>query len=293
MVPNPDSFEAIPGHGLKAKYADHMILIGNRKLILDDNIPVTDEINTTLSELEIQGKTAILIAIDNKLAGIIALADTLKEHAKEAIDSLKSMGIEVVMLTGDNERTAKSVASKLGINRVIAQISPQQKEQAISKLKEQEKKIVAMIGDGINDAPALARADLGIAIGSGTDVAKETGGIILIKDDIRDAVTALDLGKKTVSKIKQNLFWAFAYNTGLIPIAGGILVPFMGVGIFGWLPMLAGLAMAMSSVTVVGNSILLGRYKPKFAARKSRSREEIYSNEDLKQSYAPITQTSS
>ena len=294
MVPNPDSFEAISGHGLKARYADHIIIIGNRKLMLDYNIPLTDEINTTLSALETQGKTATLVVIDNKIAGIIALADTIKEHAKEAIDSLKSMGIEVVMLTGDNERTAKSVASKLGINRVIAQILPQQKEQAISKLKEQEKKIVAMIGDGINDAPALARADLGIAIGSGTDVAKETGGIILIKDDIRDAVTALDLGKKTVSKIKQNLFWAFAYNTGLIPIAGGLLVPFMGVGIFGWLPMLAGLAMAMSSVTVVGNSILLGRYKPKFAARKSRrSREEIYSNEDLKQSYAPITQTSS
>jgi P-type Cu+ transporter len=266
MVPNPDSFEAISGHGLKARYADHIIIIGNRKLMLDYNIPLTDEINTTLSALETQGKTATLVVIDNKIAGIIALADTIKEHAKEAIDSLKSMGIEVVMLTGDNERTAKSVASKLGINRVIAQILPQQKEQAISKLKEQEKKIVAMIGDGINDAPALARADLGIAIGSGTDVAKETGGIILIKDDIRDAVTALDLGKKTVSKIKQNLFWAFAYNTGLIPIAGGLLVPFMGVGIFGWLPMLAGLAMAMSSVTVVGNSILLGRYKPKFAA---------------------------
>jgi P-type Cu+ transporter len=199
---------------------------------------------------------------------------TLKENAKDAIDSLKSMGIEVIMLTGGNERTAKAVASKLGIRNVIAQVLPQQKEQVISKLKEEQreevgedkkkkKRVVAMVGDGINDAPALARADLGIAIGSGTDVAKETGGIILIKDDIRDVVTALDLGKKTVSKIKQNLFWAFAYNTGLIPIADGILVPFMGVGIFGWLPMLAGLAMAMSSVTVVGNSILLGRYKPK------------------------------
>jgi Cu+-exporting ATPase len=195
------------------------------------------------------------------------------------------MGIEIVMLTGDNERTAKAVASKLGIDRVIAQVLPQEKEQVISKLKEQEKKIVAMVGDGINDAPALARAHLGIAIGSGTDVAKETGGIILIKDDIKDVVTALDLGRKTVSKIKQNLFWAFAYNTGLIPIAGGILVPFLGVGIFGWLPMLAGLAMAMSSVTVVGNSILLGRYKPRFAHAKSR-KEEVYSDEDLKKAYS-------
>jgi Cu+-exporting ATPase len=291
VVSNPDSFEAVSGHGLKATYADHVVLIGNRKLMDDNHIPVTESIDNTLKQLEIQGKTATLVAIDNKLSGIIALADTIKENAKEAIDILtKSMGIEVIMLTGDNERTAKAVASKLGISRVIAQVLPQQKEQIISKLKDEEKKVVAMVGDGINDAPALARADLGIAIGSGTDVAKETGGIILIKDDLRDVVTALDLGRKTVSKIKQNLFWAFAYNTGLIPIAGGILVPFIGVGIFGWLPMLAGLAMAMSSVTVVGNSILLGRYKPRFAIRKTKQKV-IYSNKDLKQAYTP-TQTS-
>ncbi len=298
IVSNPDSFEAVSGHGLRATYADHTILIGNRKLMEDNNIPVTEAVETTLKQLETQGKTATLVAVDNKLAGIIALADTIKENAKETIDILtKSMGIKVVMLTGDNERTARAVASKLGIERVIAQVLPQQKEQIISKLKgseEEEKIVVAMVGDGINDAPALARADLGIAIGSGTDVAKETGGIILIKDDLRDVVTALDLGKKTVSKIKQNLFWAFAYNAGLIPIAGGILVPFMGVGIFGWLPMLAGLAMAMSSVTVVGNSILLGRYKPRFAvSRRSRREEEgeISSKEDLKRVYAPTTMT--
>jgi Cu+-exporting ATPase len=281
MVSNSDSFEAVSGHGLKARYADHTILIGNRKLMDDGHIPVTETIDSRLKDLEIEGKTAVLVAIDDKLAGIIGIADTIKENAKETIDSLKSMGIEVVMLTGDNERTANAVASKLGINRVIAQVLPQQKEQVISKLKA-EGKVVAMVGDGINDAPALATADLGIAIGSGTDVAKETGGIILIKDDIRDVVTALDLGKKTVSKIKQNLFWAFAYNTGLIPIAGGILVPFLGVGIFGWLPMLAGVAMAMSSVTVVGNSILLGRYKPRFVKRKS-VREETYINADLEE----------
>jgi P-type Cu+ transporter len=294
MVSNPDSFEAVSGHGLRAVYADHTILIGNRKLMEGNSIPVTETIDEDLKQLETQGKTATLVAIDNKIAGIIALADTIKDSAKQAIDSLKSMGIEVVMLTGDNEGTAKAVASKLGIDKVIAQVLPQGKEQVISELKKasasKKSGSVAMVGDGINDAPALARADLGIAIGSGTDVAKETGGIILIKDDIKDVVTALDLGRKTVSKIKQNLFWAFAYNAGLIPIAGGILVPFMGVGIFGWLPMLAGLAMAMSSVTVVGNSILLGRYKPRFANKKTK-REELYTDEDLKKAYSVQTAT--
>ena len=260
----------------------------------DNKIPVNKEVDSTLKQLEAEGKTAVLVSIDSKLSGIIALADTIKENAKDAIDSLKSTGIEVIMLTGDNERTANSIASKLGINRVIAQVLPQQKEQVISKLQQEENKMVAMVGDGINDAPALARADLGISIGSGTDVAKETGGIILIKGDLRDVVTALDLGNKTVSKIKQNLFWAFAYNTGLIPIAAGVLVPFLGVGIFGWLPMLAGVAMAMSSVTVVGNSILLGRYKPKFVAKKLKKEEEeeeeIYSNKGFKQTYVPPTQ---
>lgn len=281
VISNPDSFEAVSGHGLKAWYADHTILIGNRKLMREIDLLVTETTESRLKELEMQGKTAVLIAVNNKIAGIIALADTIKENAKEAIDVLKSMGIDVALLTGDNEITAKAVASKLAIDSVIAQVLPHQKEQVIAKLKV-EGKVVAMVGDGINDAPALARADLGIAIGSGTDVAKETGGIILIKDDIRDVVTALDLGKKTVAKIKQNLFWAFAYNTGLIPIAGGILVPFLGVGIFGWLPMLAAVAMAMSSVTVVGNSMLLGRYKPRFAKKELSREKEIVGSPDLK-----------
>lgn len=287
MVSNPDSFEAISGHGLRARYADDTILIGNRKLIHDNNILVNTDVDLKLNTLETQGKTATLVAVDNKIVGIIAIADTVKDSAKQAVDLLKSMGTEVVMLTGDNERTAKVVASKLGIDKVIAQVLPQEKEQVISGLKCKEEKngLVAMVGDGINDAPALARADLGIAIGSGTDVAKETGGIILIKDDLRDVVTALDLGRKTVSKIKQNLFWAFAYNAGLIPIAGGILVPFMGVEIFGWLPMFAGLAMAMSSVTVVGNSILLGRYKPRSADDKPK-RDELHTDEDFKKAYS-------
>ena len=263
-ITNPDSFEAISGYGLKATYSNHTIMIGNRKMMEDNQIAVTESMDTKLSVFEKEGKTAVLVSIDNTLSGIIAISDTIKENAKGAIKALKSKGIEVIMLTGDNKRTANAVASQLNIDRVIAEVLPHQKEEVVAKLKTQEGKVVAMVGDGINDAPALARADLGIAIGSGTDVAKETGGIILIKDDIRDVVIALDLGKRTVSKIKQNLFWAFAYNTGLIPIAAGALVPVLGLGVFGWLPILAGLAMAMSSVTVVTNSLLLGKYKPKY-----------------------------
>ena len=272
ILSSPDFFEAVSGRGLRARYADHTILIGNRKLMAENKLSVSSAIETKLKQFESEGKTATIIAIDYNLSGIIVFADTIKDEAGEAIDSLKLMGMDVVMLTGDNERTAKAVAYQLGISKVFSQVLPPQKEQVISSLKKNGN-VVAMVGDGINDAPALAQADLGIAIGSGTDVAKETGGIILIKGDLRDVVTALDLGRKTVSKIKQNLFWAFAYNAGLIPIAGGILVPFGGVGIFGWLPMLAGLAMAMSSVTVVGNSILLGRYKP---GSKKERREEDY-----------------
>jgi len=263
VIVSPDSFEAVAGHGLQAVYSNQSIMIGNRKMMFDNRLFIDMNIETRLSQLEQEGKTAVLVSINNRLSGIIAIADTVKEGAKEVIEILKNQRIEPIMLTGDNERTAKAVASKIGIDRVIAEVLPHQKEEIVANLKTKENKIVAMVGDGINDAPALARADLGIAIGSGTDVAKETGGIILIKNDIRDVITALELGKKTVSKIKQNLFWAFAYNTGLIPIAAGALVPILGLSVFGWLPILAGIAMAMSSVTVVTNSLLLGRYKPK------------------------------
>ncbi|MFL6308931.1 MAG: heavy metal translocating P-type ATPase [Nitrososphaera sp.] len=273
----PDSFEVISGRGLKATYADHTILIGNRKLMQENSINVSSHIDSVLSSLEEEGKTATIISIDGSLSGIIAMADTVKESAKEAVDVLKhKMNMELIMLTGDNDRTAKAIASQLGIAKVVAQVLPEQKEKIIAKLRSEEGRVVAMVGDGINDAPALARADLGIAIGSGTDVAKETGGIILIKSDVRDVATALELGKKTVSKIKQNLFWAFAYNTGLIPIAGGALVPLLGLSVFGWLPILAGAAMALSSVTVVGNSILLGRFRPKYATAKLKKEHEYH-----------------
>jgi P-type Cu+ transporter len=285
-VSNPESFEAVSGHGLRAVYANHTVLIGNRKLMQENSIAVGQDVDPALKNLEQEGKTAVLVSVDDKLCGIIAMADTVKQSAKKAISSLKRMGIEVIMLTGDNERTARTIASKLGIDQVIAQVLPQEKEQVVARLKG-EGRVVAMVGDGINDAPALARADLGIAIGSGTDVAKETGGVILIKGDVRDVVTALELGKKTVSKIKQNLFWAFAYNTGLIPVAAGALVPFLGLSVFGWLPILAGAAMALSSVTVVGNSMLLGRYRPRYAAAKPK-REQIYTDRELKEIYTEV-----
>jgi Cu+-exporting ATPase len=286
VVTTPESFKAISGNGLKAAYAAHTIMIGNRKMMADNRIAITDQaVESTMRALETEGKTATLISIDEKLAGIIAMADTVKEHAYQAIGSLKNMGMEVIMLTGDNERTAKTIASKLGIDKVIAQVLPQQKEEVIANLKS-EGKVVAMVGDGVNDAPALARADLGIAIGSGTDVAKETGGIILIKNDLRDVVTAFQLGRKTVSKIKQNLFWAFAYNTGLIPVAAGALVPFFGAQMYSWLPFLAAAAMAMSSVSVVGNSLLLGRYMPSFAVGKQeKDQKKIYAEKRLREEY--------
>ena len=264
VIADPDSFEAVIGHGIKVRYANHSILLGNRNLMKNHGIEI-DEFDNKMKELEEQGKTATLLAVDNKLSGIIAMADTIKENAPEAIKELKNAGIDVIMLTGDNQKTANAIAKKLGIKTVLAEVLPQQKEEVIRKLKE-EKKIVAMVGDGINDAPALAVADLGIAIGSGTDIAKETGGIVLIKEDLRDVVTAMEISKKTVAKIKQNLFWAFAYNTALIPIAAGALVPLFGAEMYNYLPFLAAGAMAFSSATVVGNSLLLGRYKPKIQA---------------------------
>jgi Cu+-exporting ATPase len=255
-------FEAIPGKGVKATIQGKKIVLGNRKLVAEMSLGLS-KMEEKTSELEEDGKTVMFLIIDGKLAGIIAAADTLKEHAKEAVQELKKMNIDVIMLTGDNERTAKSIARRLGIERVLADVLPQQKEDMIEKLQE-EGKIVAMVGDGINDAPALAKANVGIAIGSGTDVAKETGGIVLVKEDLRDVVTAIKLSKSTVRKIKQNLFWAFAYNTVLIPIAAGALIPFFGPQVYDVLPFLAAGAMALSSVTVVSNSLLLERFKSSF-----------------------------
>ena len=255
-------FDAYPGEGVSAKVGGRLVELGSGPFLTSRGVKVSEAENSLL-RLQGEGKTTILVAVDGSLEGIIAAADSVKPSAPRAIRALKSMGIEVVMLTGDNERTASAVASDLGIDRHMSEVTPQMKEEVVDSLRA-EGRVVAMVGDGINDAPALAKADVGIAIGSGTDVARETGGIVLIKDDLLNVPAAIDLSRKTLSKIKQNLFWAFAYNACLIPVAAGLLVPFLGAGVYGVLPFLAAAAMALSSVTVVGNSLLLSRYRPEF-----------------------------
>lgn len=254
---DPSNFEALPGLGVKATVSGREVFLGNPELMNKFSIPV-DVNSQRIGELQNQGKTVTFLAVDRQPAAMIGLADTVKESSARAVKALQNMGLEVVMLTGDNEKTAKAIAQTLGIDTIIANVRPDQKEEILKKLQTSGKK-VAMVGDGINDAPALAAADVGIAIGSGTDVAKETGGIVLVKDDMTDVPKAIELSKATVSKIKQNLLWAFFYNVALIPIAAGVLVPLLGPGIYQVLPLLAGAAMAISSVTVVSNSLLLRR----------------------------------
>jgi Cu+-exporting ATPase len=258
----PETFEAIPGRGIRAKVFGRSILLGNRGLMTMAGVGIggADE---ALQRFEADGKTGMLLAVDGSLAGIIAVADTPKEHAAEAVRALKAMGIEVLMLTGDNRRTAEAIARQAGVDRVIAEVLPDQKAARIKELQGQGE-VVAMVGDGINDAPALAQADVGIALGSGTDVAMEAGGIVLIKDDLRDVVASIQLSRSTVRKIRQNLFWAFFYNTALIPLAAGILATgaLFGVRIV-LSPIIAGAAMGFSSVTVVVNSLTLRRFRPR------------------------------
>ncbi|MFT9485936.1 MAG: heavy metal translocating P-type ATPase [Tepidibacillus sp.] len=256
-IVDADSFEAIPGHGVEAIYQNHRILAGNRRLMKKEGIPF-DSFVSSAEKLEYEGKTAMFVAIDGKPAGIIAVADTLKENAKEAVSRLKKMGIKVAMITGDNKRTADAIAKQVGIDIVLAEVLPQDKSNEVIKLQQQGYK-TAMVGDGINDAPALAQADVGIAIGSGTDVAKETGDIILIKDDIRDVVNGIEIAHATMNKVKQNLFWAFIYNTLGIPLGAGLLYPFFGLVVS---PELAALFMAVSSVSVTLNTLLLKGFHP-------------------------------
>jgi Cu+-exporting ATPase len=244
-LPDPSAFEAIPGHGIMAVYDNHTILFGNRRLMETRGISV-DEHDEAIRRLESEGKTAMILGVDGEISAIIAVADTIKDGSPEAVEELNDMGIETIMLTGDNEITAKAVARQVGITRVIANVLPGEKAKVIQDLKD-DGNVVGMVGDGINDAPALAVADIGIALGSGSDIAKEAGGIVLIKDDLRDVVKGVKLSKLTMRKIRQNLFWALAYNTGAIPIAAAGLLN----------PIIAAAAMSASSLSVVGNASTL------------------------------------
>jgi len=248
------SFMAVPGHGVEGTVDGLQVVLGNRKLMERDSIAIDAQADE-LFRLESEGKTVMLVAIDGELAGLVAVADTLKEHSPDAVARLSQMGVESYMLTGDNHRTAQAVAEQTGIasDHVMAEVLPEHKAQNVEKLQEAGH-TVAMVGDGINDTPALAQADVGIAMGAGTDVAVETGDIVLMRDDLRDVVTAIELSRATMSKIRQNFFWALGYNMLGIPIAA--------VGLLSQVPWIAGLAMAFSSVSVVTNSLLLRRFKP-------------------------------
>jgi Cu+-exporting ATPase len=262
---NPEDFQNLPGRGVRAKVGESLILLGNRTLMQESQID-TGSYEADIRSIEELGRTAMLLAKDSRLIGIIGVADVVKQTSAEAIAELKRMNIEVVMLTGDNQRTASVIAKELGIDRVLAEVLPEDKAKEIAKLQA-EGKVVAMVGDGVNDAPALVKADVGIAIGSGTDVAIESGSIVLIKNDLRDVVAAIQLSKRTMQKIRQNLFWAFGYNTAGIPLAAGLIFPFFNVLLP---PIVAAGAMALSSVSVVSNAALLKRYTPEIKREGKR-----------------------
>ena len=251
----PVDFHALPGFGVEGKVDNQKVLLGNKRLMVENQIDISS-IDNQLVKLTENGKTPMILCVDGKVAGLIATTDALKPHAKENILNLKKMGLDVVMLTGDNSKTAQAVAGQLGINRVISEVLPSGKVDEIEKIK-QSGHCVAMVGDGINDAPALAAADVGIALGSGADVAMEASDITLVGSGIKATVESIELSKATMSKIRQNLFWAFIYNIVCIPIAAGVLYPAYGILLQ---PVFAAAAMSLSSLSVVGNSLLLNRY---------------------------------
>ena len=269
VLPEVKDFEALAGLGVHGTVNGKDLIVGNSTFMESLKIDIREH-SPLVEKLQNEAKTVVYAAIDKKPVAVLALADTLKSHAREAIQELKKMGKEIIMITGDNPKTAQAIAHELGIDRVLAQVLPQQKAEVIKNLQ-REGKTVAMVGDGINDSPALAQSDIGIAVGSGTDVAVQTGQVILVKDDLRDVVTAIQLSGKTIKKVWQNLFWAFIYNVLAIPIAGGALYPnyefihplfrYVPSG-FTLRPEIAGFAMAFSSVSVVTNSLLLRRYTP-------------------------------
>jgi len=246
---DPRKFEAIPGHGVKAEVETIEVLLGNRKLMKENNVDISAA-REILDRLETEGKTVMLMAIAGEMAGVIAVADTVKGNSARAVKALKNMGIEVYMITGDNQRTAKAIAKQVGIDHVLAEVLPEHKAEEIIRLGKQGK-VTGMVGDGINDAPALAAADVGLAIGTGTDVAIETSDVTLMSGDLMGIVLAIKLSRATMRNIKQNLFWAFIYNT--------IGIPFAALGYLS--PVIAGAAMSFSSVSVVSNALRLKRFK--------------------------------
>jgi Cu+-exporting ATPase len=264
-------FEAISGGGIRARVEGRKVLVGSRRFLLESSVS-EDGLVARSEELAREGKTPIFVAVDGEAAGLVGVADVVRDESREAVDRLHSLGLEVAMLTGDNRRTAEAIARKLGIDRVVAEIRPEDKAAEVKRLQAEGKR-VGMVGDGINDAPALAQADVGVAIGTGTDVAMEAADLTLISGDVRGVARAIELSKATVRNIKQNLFWAFAYNVALIPVAAGILYPLFSdgtvpealrplLGEYGFLnPVLAAAAMALSSVTVVSNALRLRRVK--------------------------------
>jgi len=253
-----EDLDTLGGKGVRARVRGKEVLVGNRSMFRDSKVEISKELEEQAGEFEAEGKTVVLIGVAGSPRGIIAITDLLKESSRKAIRGFKEMGLNAMLVTGDNRITAGAVAREVGIERVTAEVLPAAKAGEVKKLQAGGE-IVAFIGDGINDAPALAQADVGIAIGSGTDVAIESGDIVLIRDDLVDAVAAIQLSKKVMSRIKQNLFWAFAYNTALVPVAAGILYPIWGITLK---PEWAGLAMALSSVTVVSLSLMLKGYMP-------------------------------
>jgi Cu+-exporting ATPase len=256
-MPEAEDFAAIPGHGVEARVGGRAVLLGNRRLMQQRGIALS-AVEGDAEALEQEGKTVMFIAADGRPAGLVAVADTLKEHSADAVHILHQLGLEVAMITGDNRRTAEAIARQVGLDRVLAEVLPEDKAREVKALQTQGRR-VAMVGDGINDAPALAQADVGMAIGSGTDVAKESGHVVLIKDDLRDVVSAIEVAKATMRKVRQNLFWAFVYNTVTIPFAAGVLYPWSRQVVS---PELAAFLMAISSLTVTLNTTLLKRFAP-------------------------------
>jgi Cu+-exporting ATPase len=256
-VAEPESFDSIPGQGVEAVTDGRQVLLGNRRLMAERGVDIRS-VAGQAEALEADGKTVMLVAVDGSLAGLVAVADTLKPTSVEAVRELRAMGLEVVMLTGDNTRTANAIAKQVGVDRVLAEVLPGDKAAEVSRLQESGR-TVAMVGDGVNDAPALAQADVGIAIGSGADVARETGSVVLVRDDVLDVAAAVQVGRKTMRLVRQNLGWAFGYNIAMIPLAAGILYPFTNQIVS---PELAALLMALSSFSVTMNTLRMRGYQP-------------------------------